>query len=159
MNQSVSALAPLPFRHLIVFLTFSVILATLVGGGLSLPFVVRALRIGDADAEEREDLRRGIAGMSQAALAKIQELEDASSIDAFHARSLRRRYERLRERASEPAGDERGRIDAESAVLDAERNALIEMRERGEIDNTVLRRLLRNLDSAEERLGDLGAGS
>jgi hypothetical protein len=43
-------------------------------------------------------------------------------------------------------------MDAERRLLAAERQALLEMRERGSIDNSVLRRLQQVLDISEERL-------
>ena len=39
------AAAPFPERDLLIFLAFSVILATLVGQGLTLPFLIRAMGV------------------------------------------------------------------------------------------------------------------
>src|SRR5262249_43351101 len=46
--------APFPDRDLILFLTFSVILVTLVGQGLLLPWVIRRLGLAHAGRRERE---------------------------------------------------------------------------------------------------------
>src|SRR4029077_16012000 len=46
--------APFPHRDLILFLTFSVILVTLVGQGLMLPTVIRALGLANAGRREHE---------------------------------------------------------------------------------------------------------
>ena len=51
--------APFPGRNLILFLTFVVILATLVVQGLSLPFLIRWLGIEDDYAEAAEERKRG----------------------------------------------------------------------------------------------------
>ena len=52
---------PFPGRSLILFLTFAVILVTLVGQGLTLPAVIRLLRLEDDAAEEqREEARARI---------------------------------------------------------------------------------------------------
>lgn len=144
--------APLPHRDLVVFLTFSVILVTLVGGGLTLPLVIRWLRIPEGSAEETEDLQRGLLGMSEAALGRVDQLERENRLDAEDARRLRRRYEHHRHHAAGHPSDEIEQIEAEREVLAAERSALVAMRERGDIDNTVLRRLQRVLDITEERL-------
>ena len=48
--------------------------------------------------------------------------------------------------------DERRHWQAEREVIEAQRRALIDLRARGEIDNTVLRRVLTSLDLAERRL-------
>src|SRR5437764_4347212 len=51
--------APFPGRDLILFLTFSVILVTLVGQGLMLPSVIRALGLAHAGGREHDDERSG----------------------------------------------------------------------------------------------------
>ena len=56
-----------PGRDLILFLTFAVILATLVGQGLTLPLVIRLLGLEDDGIEDREDAK-----------ARIQAAEAAS---------------------------------------------------------------------------------
>jgi len=150
----------LPHRQLVIFLTFTVILVTLVGGGLTLPLVLKWLKVGGAGEEEQDDVRRGILGMTKAALKRIDELEKKSKIGADHARELRRQYQHKRSHADgslgeEHTADERAELDAEREVLAAEREALRELRQRGEIDNVVQRRLLRVLDVAEERLAHL----
>jgi monovalent cation/hydrogen antiporter len=144
--------AHLAHRDLVIFLTFTVILVTLVGGGLTLPLFIRRLGIADADEEESEDLQRGIAGMTSAALKRLEELEREGRLGADYARVLRKRYEHHRRHAGGHPQEELAGIEAEGELLDAERNALIEMRRRGEIDNTVLRRLVRALDISDERL-------
>jgi CPA1 family monovalent cation:H+ antiporter len=62
---------PVPQRELVIFLTFSVILVTLVGGGLTLPWLVRALKIpaGDGRGERRARRRahRNVASRRGAA--------------------------------------------------------------------------------------------
>src|SRR3712207_5624553 len=65
--------APFPGRDLILFLTFCVILATLVVQGLSLPFLIRALGLEDDGSQEREETK-GRIEVADAALARIEEL-------------------------------------------------------------------------------------
>ncbi len=148
---------PFPHRDLLVFLTFSVILVTLVGGGFTLPAAIRRLRGPEERDEEAEELQHAVIGISTAALERIVALEREGRIDAHHAITLRSRYERkLRLTRDEPSADEldddRRDADAEHEVILAERQALIEMRHNGEIDNTVLRRVQRSLDLAEQRV-------
>jgi len=149
--------AAFPHRELIIFLTFTVILVTLVGGGLSLPVVISALHISDGEDEEAEDVRRAMIGVAKAALEKVDALEREGRIDARHAADLRRRYEHeklVRQKADQAATAEEAQRhwQAEREVLDAQRQALINLRARGEIDNAVLRRVLNSLDLAERRL-------
>ena len=145
--------AHFPFRNLVIFLTFSVILTTLVLGGLTLPFVIKSLRLSEAGDEEDEDLRRGMQGMSRAALTELRAIESEGRLPPEHIARLRRRYEHRREHARGHPAEEDAVFDAERRLIDAERRALIDMRERGEIDNTALRRLQRMLDLSLERLG------
>ena len=66
--------APLPERDLILFLTFAVILVTLVGQGLTLPYLIRRLGVQDDGAEEASEEMRARWIASRAALERIDEL-------------------------------------------------------------------------------------
>ena len=131
---------PFPHRDLIIFITFTVILVTLVGGGLTLPWIVRVLHVGDTGEEERDERRQAQRRISEAALERIDELEREGRIDAEHARVLRRDFEH-RHAAH--------RADVAQDIIAAQRAALIEMREQGLIDNVVLRDVQSGLDRAE----------
>ena len=84
--------SPLPGRDLIVFFAFAVVLATLVGQGLSLPGVIRALRLeaDDGGAETEEAHARVRA--AEAALARLDELSDEPWVLDATAQRLRRQY-------------------------------------------------------------------
>jgi len=144
--------SPLPHRHLVIFLTFSVILVTLVFGGLTLPWVVKLLSVPEDTSEEEEELRAGLLGMSQAALEELSKIEGEGRLDDRDLARLRRRYEHRRDDVEGHSNDDDALVEAELRLLSAEREALLEMRERGSIDNTVLRRLQHVLDISEERL-------
>lgn len=143
--------AQTPHRNLVVFLTFSVILVTLVFGGLTLPFVIRVLGLGSARKGDDGDLSRARDEMNRAALKTLEQLEQSGAIDADDAHLLRTRYERRLASPSENPQRER-RFAAERALLDSERAALIELRARGGIDNTTLRRLQYWLDVRGETI-------
>ena len=143
-----------PHRDMIIFITFTVILVTLVLGGLTLPSLVRNLRI-DAGNEERDEIRLALIRSSAAAIKRIGELELAGTIDKDHADLMRRQFEH--KHAVQMTADDEVRAshvrhaEAEREVIAAQREAVIEMRERGEIDNVVLRRLQANLDLTAAR--------
>jgi NhaP-type Na+/H+ and K+/H+ antiporter len=146
---------PFPNRDLIIFITFSVILVTLVGGGLTLPSVVHWLHV-EGGTEERDELRRALIRSAEAALERIDELESDGRIDAAHAETLRDQFEHKRDLQSAGDGEDAAEHaarhrDAALEVIAAQRKAIIEMRERGEIDNVVLRRVQADLDSAAAR--------
>ena len=63
-----------PGRDLIIYLTFAVILATLVGQGLTMPMVIRALGLEDDGVAEREAVKARIHA-ADAALNRIDRAE------------------------------------------------------------------------------------
>lgn len=153
--------APFPGRDLIIFFAFCVVLATLVVQGLSLPLVIRALRLedddGGADAEEASARVRA----AEAALERLDELESEAWVLDDTAERLRGQYRFRIDRFSariDPEGD--GKIEKRSLkyqrlrreLLDAERHAVVEMRNTGEISDEVMRRVERDLDLEVSRL-------
>ena len=145
---------PFPHRDLIIFITFTVILVTLVGGGLTLPAVVNRLHI-QAGTEEHDEIRLALTRSYDAAIARIDELQQEGRIDPGHADALRRLYEHKRDLQDGVDTDTDGHVahhaEIEREVITAQRVAIIEMRERGEIDNAVLRSLQADLDMALSR--------
>src|SRR6185437_9992358 len=81
-----------PNRDLILFLTFIVILATLVVQGLSLPFLIRWLGIEDDGSLEKEE-RTARLRANQAALAKLDEIAGRDSLKTDAVQRLRIEYE------------------------------------------------------------------
>jgi CPA1 family monovalent cation:H+ antiporter len=152
--------APFPGRELILFLTFSVILATLVGQGLTLPYVIRVLGLEDDGIEEREDAKARIHA-AEAALARLEELVSEHWVRDDTAERVRGAYRfrttRFRARLDD---DDDGAIEGRSQdyqrlrreLLDAERQALIDLRRSGTISNEVWLRVGRDLDLEDERL-------
>ncbi len=149
---SLASGAPLPHRHLVIFLTFSVILVTLVLGGLTLPWIVKALSVPEDASEEEDEVRDGLRGMTEAALEELGTIEAEGRLDKEAIARLRRRYEHRRQDVDGQSADEDDIVDAEQRLLAAQLQALLEMREQGSIDNVVLRRLQHVLDISQERL-------
>ena len=152
--------APFPGRDLILFLTFSVILATLVGQGLTLPLVIRVLGLEEDESEAREDAKARIRA-AEAGIARLEELEGEDWVrddTAERVRGLYRfRSDRFRARFDD--GDD-GAIELRSQdfqrlrreLLEAERRALLELRRSGVISNDVWLRVSRDLDLEDQRL-------
>lgn len=157
--------APFPERERLLFLSYGIVLWTLLIQGLSLPGLLRRLGLHDDGAARREELTARIAA-ADAGLSRIDELlaEGGEQPEILHA--MRRRLEgRLRglrkhlsEGKSHPAVEEGARLLPEKheqvveQVLEAERGALLRLREEGSIHDEVLHRLERELDLEEERL-------
>ena len=69
--------APFPHRELILFITFGVIVFTVVGQGLTLPILIRRLGVlDDGSEEEAEEL----LGRMEAAQAALLWLEDSAGV-------------------------------------------------------------------------------
>jgi CPA1 family monovalent cation:H+ antiporter len=152
--------SPFPGRSLILFLTFAVIVATLVVQGLSLPIIVRWLRIEDDGAAEAEELEARLKA-NQAALARLNELAEARSLNADLVQRMRVEYEdRIRqlELAESADGDRSHRLFAPDyealsrEILQVERNVILQLRNERVINDEVLRRIQRDIDLAEARL-------
>ena len=148
--------SPFPRRNVIVFLTFVVILVTLVLQGLTLAPLIRLLGLGGADPTEREEEEARSIVLDEA----LAHLERARANDAPENAAV---YDDLvshaRERL-EPFGDEenpeakqRARYrEAVRDLLRAERKTALRLREEGKVSDEVLRRLERELDLTEARL-------
>jgi monovalent cation/hydrogen antiporter len=151
---------PFPQRDLIIFLTFGVIFATLVVQGLTLPAVIKRLRVRDDDTEQREELHARLIATEEA-LAVLDELTDSGAAPSDTIERLRGAYDyrhrRLSARAglAEDDGYEERSLDYQRLVrelLRAQRRAIIRMRNRGEISNDVMYRIQRDLDLEDSRL-------
>jgi monovalent cation/hydrogen antiporter len=152
--------APFPSRDLIVFLTFSVILGTLVVQGLTLPALIRALDLEDDGLAEKEDAKARIHA-AEAALQRLEELLEEEWVREDTAERLRGLYTFRRERfSSRFEAESDGAIEDRSAsyqrlrheLLEAERRAVIALQRSGRIDDDVARRVVRDLDLEDARL-------
>ena len=149
-------------RELIVFLTFSVILGTLVVQGLTLPKLIAALDLeDDSRLEEKEDTKARIHA-AEAALARLEELLVEEWVREDTADRLRALYDFRRNRfRARFDGDDDGAIEQRSSdyqrllreLIEAERVAVRALRRDRRISDEVMRRVERELDLEEERLG------
>jgi NhaP-type Na+/H+ or K+/H+ antiporter len=149
-----------PQRDLIIFLTFCVILGTLVLQGLTLPAVIRAFRIEPDDSEEREDAEARIRA-AEAALARLEELVVEDWVRDDTAERLRGLYGFRRNRfSSRFDGESDGSIEEQSQayqrlrreLLDAERAAVVQLGHEGVISADVANRVVHDLDLEDARL-------
>ena len=152
--------APFPHRDLIIFLTFCVILGTLVVQGLSLPALIRALKIEPDTSEEVEDAQARIRA-AEAALARLDELIGEDWVRDDTAERLRGAYNFRRNRFSSRFDEESdGAIEEQSQayqrlrreLLDAERAAITELGRAGAVSGDVVLRVRRDLDLEDARL-------
>ena len=148
-----------PDRDLIIFLTFCVILATLVVQGLSLPVLIRVLGLEDDHIGDKEETH-GRVSIAEAALERLDELVDEDWVREDTAERMRGLYSYRRNRfASRFEGDPEGVEERSAAyqhlmveLLGAQRLRLITMRDEGSIGDEVMHRIERDLDLEESRL-------
>src|SRR6267142_3544650 len=152
--------SPFPGRDLILFLTFVVILVTLVVQGLSLPLVIRWLGVKDDGSAEKEELEARLKA-NQAALTRLNEIANSQKLNPDTVNRLRHEYEDRIDQleVSEPAGNHtyRGLFSSDydwlaHETLATERRMIIQLRNEQVINDEVLRRIQRDIDLAEARL-------
>lgn len=151
-----------PGRELILYLTFVVILATLVLQGLSLPPLIRALGVKADHGIEREEVAARLQA-NQAALARLDEISRAKQTPLNVVERLRAEYvDRIEQLQRSDADDDLPRSGLFSAefeglsreALRVERAKVLELRNNRVINDEVLRRVQRDIDLAEVRLRD-----
>jgi Na+/H+ antiporter len=157
---------PFPERNLILFLTFSVILTTLVLQGLTLPALIRKLRIGGGKGAgaERQHARRA---MLEAALASLEVLQDDDRPDDdWIVDDLIHHYRQRLNLVTGGGADELQRqrdyhqYRALARTLRAaERAALLTQWSENRISDEVLRELERELDLEDARFTSVANGT
>ncbi len=148
-------------RAEVIFLTFVVILVTLVGQGLTLPALIRALKLA-ADREWSPEEAIARLEAAQSALDRLDELEEEKRISDEPLRRLRDLYRaRFRqcvaviggEKTPDVLQEQRMRFgDVRRDLIQAERAAVLGLRNDGKVSQEVQRLIERDLDLEEARL-------
>ena len=161
---SVSNGAPFPNRDLILFITFGVIIVTLVGMGSLLPSVIRWLGLAHGGSDER--LREQEAELQarfetlDAAQKRLQEIasernlpEEVTALVSTYHDNIRRQFPKTMSDGVELAALNDGlRLE----LIDAERQHLHLMLREGRITDESRRRIERELDLEEVSLASRG---
>jgi monovalent cation/hydrogen antiporter len=152
----------LPGRDLILFITFAVILVTVVGQGLTLPALIRRLGVEEDGAEEEAEEVRARLVAARAALARLDELvledwtrdETIERVRGLYEFRMRRFKVRAGKMESEEDIEERSMTYQRMMrdIYTVQRRAVVELRNGGEISNDVMHRVERELDLEESRL-------
>ncbi|MCW2988841.1 MAG: Na+/H+ antiporter [Solirubrobacterales bacterium] len=151
-----------PGRPQIIFLAFSLILITLVGQGLSLPFVIRKLRLEEPRRWSDEE---AVARMeaAQAALDRIDEMERERRADESQLKRLRDLYRaRFRMCQAVLGGEDPETAAREQRIADygelrreligIERETLLDLQREERLRNATTRQIERDLDLEEARI-------
>jgi monovalent cation/hydrogen antiporter len=156
-----SAGQPFPYRDLILFLTFSVILITLVGQGLLLPWAIRVLGLQHAGRNEREINRiEEYQARFEAVQAAIEQLEQLAaernlSTDVIEAVRTQHRdrlvhFENRGDVDHKSHGDLHDEV--ERLLIAAERTRINDLFRSGKLKDEARRRIERELDLREAHL-------
>lgn len=150
-----------PARNLVLFLTFTTVIGTLVVQGLTLPPLIRLLKLPGRDAyAETLAEAQAQSEASRAAERRLEELlaDERNALPQPLADRLRTVLERRRnsvwerlgavnEITGESADDTYRRLARE--MINAEREVFVELRDQRRIDDEMRRTLLRRLDLEE----------
>ncbi len=150
---------PFPYRAEIIFITFAVVLVTLVVEGLTLAPLIRALRVtGDGDQALEEQAARLAA--VKAGQARLRALLGEPWLPRARAEALQTALEERRQRleakvaqgldAEKGTGDDYRRLMRE--LIEAQRRELVRLRNEGAIGDEVLHRIESQLDIEEARV-------
>jgi Na+/H+ antiporter len=151
---------PFPERSLVIYLAFCVIFATLVLQGLTLPVLIRILRLEDDGLAAKEETKARIHA-AEAALGRLEELAGEDWVRDDTAERMRGLYQFRRSRFAARFDDQDdGLIEERSQayqrlrreLLDAERQAVVSLRREGRINDEVMNRIQRDLDLEDARL-------
>jgi len=156
------ALPPdLPWRDLIVFLVYGVIMVSLVLEGATIAPLIRLFGLHDDGRPDRVEVKARIKA-AKAAIARIDELigedwvreETATRLRGLHEFRIRRFRARIDESVDGDGEDDRSFAyqQLQRSVLEAQREELIRLRDARFINDEVLRRIEHDLDLEDARL-------
>jgi CPA1 family monovalent cation:H+ antiporter len=147
--------APFGERPTLVFLAAVVVMATLIGQGLTLAPLLRALGLAQSERHLRAEASAR-AKVTEAGLARLDELAETGEVDEDTANVYRQLLEMRLDRVRVALGDASEDDVVDTAGLSrelvrAERDKLAEMYRLGEISDEIRRSISRALDLQEPR--------
>jgi CPA1 family monovalent cation:H+ antiporter len=157
LAAALAYLPQLPQGELLIFFTFVVVVATLVGQGLTLPWLIRRLAL--RAPSRTEDALQEAAVQQEAVNAALKRLDELLAEDGQVPVEV---IDRLRDKAELRglfAWERLGNRDRElpsaayrrlrRAMLEVERTVFLRARDEGRIDEEVVSEVLRDLDTEE----------
>lgn len=148
-----------PLRNVILFITFIVILVTLVFQGLTLPLLIRWLGVQESDDKEAIEERRLRLAMVNSTLAliddKMAQYRPKEVIEEVRGRIQRQSYyyngvleSNTECKTAETQREQFGHyLKAEQEIIDHQRDVLVQMHKKGVFSAEVLRHLEQDLDT------------
>ncbi len=155
--------AAVPGREVIVFLAFFVTVATLLLHGLTLPTVIA--RLGVREDLFQADVLAEAQTQYDAVQAAIERLDELTAESEGYLEHTAEKLRRMAEYSANSVWEQLGRPAEENGespsaayrrlrreMLSSERSTFVDRRDSGDIDDEVLRRVLRRLDFEEAML-------
>jgi CPA1 family monovalent cation:H+ antiporter len=146
-----------PQRNLILFITFTVILLTLVVQGLTLPLLVRWLDMKDPDNHLPEDeqvlLIRKSLSQKSLELLKVQHGETLKKNQALQSLQTRLQSDQSHTANNDASDKDYRRVYLH--LLDQQRTLLFKLNKRSDIDEDIIRKFQGLLDLEEEKIRSL----
>jgi CPA1 family monovalent cation:H+ antiporter len=151
---------PFPHRDLIVFLTFCVILVTLVFQGLTLPWVIRLLGLAETSGPkcEEQEARRLVLQAAQARLEDMRRRDSSGFAEVYddlelHYKQRLAGLTGLTQEENKSGAEQYFRyLDLSRTLLEVERHTALRLRDEGRITDETLRELEYEQDLTETRL-------
>ncbi|MGA8559064.1 MAG: cation:proton antiporter, partial [Pseudolabrys sp.] len=155
---------PFPHRDLILFITFGVIIITLVGQGLMLPFVVRWIGITRIGKEEQVGAIQSELEARASALEQVEKrLEKVIAEHELHddvVQLLRTRNQSRRQILPTDMDDALARVrqsaELKKELIDIERDFIYQLLREGKITDEARRRIEYELDLEEAGVANRG---
>jgi monovalent cation/hydrogen antiporter len=157
---------PFPFRNVILFITFIVILVTLVFQGLTLPWLIRKMKVQDEGEtlikEQQQELMIRKA-MAESSLKLLEQVHGKDQRENEYLTNLATKYKTELTTFKQDIKDfnEMSRSalihfhDTYLAILNAQRNALHELNRQDGFDEDLVRKYLSLIDLEETKLREI----
>jgi CPA1 family monovalent cation:H+ antiporter len=145
--------APFQERSTLIFLAAAVVVVTLIGEGLTLAPLLRVLRLAQSEAHHEQEVRAR-ARVTEAGLARLDELAEAGEVDEDTANVYRQLFEMRLDRVRVALGDvDEGEVTDtrrfRRELVAAQRAKLNELYRKRKINDEIRRNIARTLDIQE----------
>jgi Na+/H+ antiporter len=146
---------PFGQRSTLIFLAAVVVVVTLIGQGLTLAPLVRILGLAESEQRQRAEATAR-AKVTDAGLARLEELAEAGTVDEDTANLYRQLFEMRLERVRLALGDASEDDVPDTSgprqeLVRAQRDKLAQLYRDGEISDDIRRSISRSLDLQEPR--------
>lgn len=141
---------PLEGRNVVIFMTFVVILITIIIPGLTLPTLIRWLKIQHySKSEEETNIRNELTKIAKEHLSRLLNTQSINQIEYDFLKSYFQSHLRVLEMSHHAEHRLPNVEEARLKIIQSQRKKLIEMWERGEIDDRLLTHMENELDVEE----------